>query len=186
MQRRTPQEKKALSYAKDRRNVYGENDKSSRRNIPLHKARQRRAFRKNANQLLQSVISETDDKKLEIIENEIKGLKRKDWWGKCADAPLGEFVQGKLERRKARAGKGKTFRGMLREFIKSLEIEVEQAANGRWIATAKNLSPDIAADGETPELAVRNLRYWVQSAVANAFGSEIKILVNGKFIKPIL
>jgi hypothetical protein len=30
MVRRSPQDKKALSYAKDRRNVYGENDKSSR------------------------------------------------------------------------------------------------------------------------------------------------------------
>ena len=32
--RRSPQEKKALSYARDCRNVYGENDKSSRKNIP--------------------------------------------------------------------------------------------------------------------------------------------------------
>jgi hypothetical protein len=37
MVRRSPQEKKALSYAKDRRNVYGENDKSSRKNIRRNK-----------------------------------------------------------------------------------------------------------------------------------------------------
>lgn len=35
--RRSPQEKKALSYARDRRNVYGENDKSSRKNIRRNK-----------------------------------------------------------------------------------------------------------------------------------------------------
>ncbi|MFD9407178.1 hypothetical protein ACFWBN_09205 [Streptomyces sp. NPDC059989] len=34
MRQRSPQEKKRLSYLKDRRNVYGENQKSSRRNIP--------------------------------------------------------------------------------------------------------------------------------------------------------
>lgn len=33
MTRRDPQEKKALSYAKDRRNDYGENDKGSRKGI---------------------------------------------------------------------------------------------------------------------------------------------------------
>lgn len=35
--RLTPQQKKALSYERDRRNVYDENDKSSRKNIPLRK-----------------------------------------------------------------------------------------------------------------------------------------------------
>lgn len=35
---RGPQEKKALSYARDRRNGYGENDKSSRKAIPARKA----------------------------------------------------------------------------------------------------------------------------------------------------
>ncbi len=38
MARRTPQEKKALSYVKDRRNDYGENDKSSRKNIRREQA----------------------------------------------------------------------------------------------------------------------------------------------------
>ena len=35
--RSSPQEKKRLSYAKDRRNDYGENDKSSRKNIRRNK-----------------------------------------------------------------------------------------------------------------------------------------------------
>ncbi|MEL6682968.1 MAG: hypothetical protein AAFQ09_10020 [Pseudomonadota bacterium] len=44
--RRTPQEKKALSYAKDRKNNYGENNKSSRKNIPLSKAKAIRSMRR--------------------------------------------------------------------------------------------------------------------------------------------
>jgi hypothetical protein len=35
---KTPQEKKKLSYMKDRRNTYGENGKSSRKSIRLSKA----------------------------------------------------------------------------------------------------------------------------------------------------
>jgi len=34
MNRKTPQQKKAESYANDRRNTYGENDKASRKAIP--------------------------------------------------------------------------------------------------------------------------------------------------------
>ncbi|MHC2522796.1 hypothetical protein [Bradyrhizobium diazoefficiens] len=34
---KTPREKKQLSYANDRRNTYGENQKSSRKNIPRSK-----------------------------------------------------------------------------------------------------------------------------------------------------
>lgn len=183
--RRTPQAKKALSYAKDRRNVYGENDKSSRRNITLRKARQRRSFRKNANQLLQGVIGAFDEKEFEIVENKLRILKRKDWWGKIPDVSLGEFVQRKLERRKNDAGKGKTARKKIREVLKELEIEVEETAGGRWIAMAANLS-NVSADGETREKAVSNLRYLVRAAVANVLGFDTRILVDEKFIKPIL
>lgn len=41
---KTPQDKKALSYAKDRRNTYGENDKSSRKAIPARKAGESRVL----------------------------------------------------------------------------------------------------------------------------------------------
>ena len=36
---KTPQQKKRLSYEHDRRNSYGENQKSSRKNIPKSKQR---------------------------------------------------------------------------------------------------------------------------------------------------
>ena len=44
--RKTPQEKKILSYAKDCRNNYGENDKSSRKAIPRRKQQQRQNERR--------------------------------------------------------------------------------------------------------------------------------------------
>ena len=45
---RSPGEKKALSYAKDRRNCYRANDKASRKAIPLRKAKSHRADRRKA------------------------------------------------------------------------------------------------------------------------------------------
>ena len=50
--RRSPHEKKALSYEKDRRSIYGENDKSSRKNIPLRKRLVNKANRHAAQQQL--------------------------------------------------------------------------------------------------------------------------------------
>lgn len=46
---RTPQEKKRLSLQRDRRNLYMENSKGSRKAIPLRKAIKRRAVRRISN-----------------------------------------------------------------------------------------------------------------------------------------
>ncbi|MFE2009824.1 hypothetical protein [Streptomyces sp. NPDC059491] len=48
MERRTPQEKKRLSYLKDHRNNYGENDKSSRKSIRRNKRFPNSANRRHA------------------------------------------------------------------------------------------------------------------------------------------
>ena len=90
--RKTPQEKKRLSYAKDRRNTYGENDKSSRRNIPAAKARQRRANRRVAHQVLTTAG-----------EEQLGLIRPKTRWRKAPDTPLGEVVRRKLEARESRA-----------------------------------------------------------------------------------
>jgi hypothetical protein len=45
MKERTPQEKKSLSLAKDRRNVYGEAPHGARKSIPLKKKLRNRANR---------------------------------------------------------------------------------------------------------------------------------------------
>ncbi|MGI8668496.1 MAG: hypothetical protein ACR2J3_01470 [Aridibacter sp.] len=184
MKRKTPQEKKALSYAKDRRNNYGENDKSSRKNIPLSKSLQKRAYRKNANQILQNVKGETDIEDLEIVENEVKSMKKGNW-KKYPDVPLGEIVKQKLEWREAHAGKGKTALKKVREILENLEVEVKQETGNRWIAKATNLS-NIEAVGETPERAIEKLKYIAGAAIQNEMGFEVHISVNGEVIKPTL
>lgn len=184
MKQKTPQEKKALSYAKDCRNDYGANDKSSRKNIPLRKARQNRVFRKTSNQVLQNVVGETDLEKLEILENQIRSIKKGDW-KKVSDAPLGEFVKNKLEWRENHAGKGKAALKSIREIIENLEIEVEQETGNRWIATATNLL-NITAVGETPERAIQKLKYFAHAAIGNELGFDIQILINDKLTKPFL
>ncbi len=52
---KSPQEKKQLSLERDRRNVYGENAKSSRKNIPKSKRLSQRSARKAANTPLQAI-----------------------------------------------------------------------------------------------------------------------------------
>jgi hypothetical protein len=49
---KTPQQKKRLSYDHDRRNSYGENQKSSRKNIPKSKQRSHQEERRSVRQVL--------------------------------------------------------------------------------------------------------------------------------------
>jgi hypothetical protein len=103
MARRSPQEKKALSYAKDRRNDYGENDKSSRKRIRRNKRVPNRADRHREHQVLAIAagIRVLD----EVVEQaEAKLLAKKSmWmtkrWRKYRDAPLADIVENRLRRR---------------------------------------------------------------------------------------
>jgi hypothetical protein len=97
--RRSPQEKKALSYARDRRNDYGENDKSSRKNIRRSKKRDHRTSRHRENQVLGEAARGLEDTDLaEHAETALLGRRRLTW-RKYRDAPLGETVVRKLRRR---------------------------------------------------------------------------------------
>lgn len=49
---KTPQQKKQLSYEHDRRNTHGENQKSSRKNIPRSKQRSHQDERRSVRQTL--------------------------------------------------------------------------------------------------------------------------------------
>lgn len=101
--RRSPQEKKALSYAKDRRNTYGENDKSSRRNIRRNKRVPNRADRHRERQVLSTATGPVAA--AEVAERaEVKLLAKKSMWAtkrwrKRRDTPLAEVVEHKLRRR---------------------------------------------------------------------------------------
>ncbi|ONI83571.1 hypothetical protein ALI22I_34385 [Saccharothrix sp. ALI-22-I] len=96
--RRTPQEKKRLSYAKDRRNVYGENDKSSRKNIPRGRQRAHRANRRGADQALRAALGPADEAVADRAEQVVR-TRRPAVFRKAPDAPLGEVVAGRLRRR---------------------------------------------------------------------------------------
>jgi hypothetical protein len=98
MSSRSPQEKKALSYARDGRNTYGENDKSSRKNIPLRKRLVNRANRHSTQQKLSSGTGEVDLDLAEVVEERALG-KRPKAWSKVPDIPLRDWVQRQSSRR---------------------------------------------------------------------------------------
>ena len=81
---RSPIEKKKLSYAKDRVNTYGENDKSSRKAIPLRK------------KLANSQVRQADKRNLKKDFEEIPLTRKKPSWRKEPDTTLGAHLEGKL------------------------------------------------------------------------------------------
>lgn len=103
MKRRlTPQEKKALSYEHDRRNGYGENDKASRKAIPLRKAKEHRKTRREARSKL-VVIDRLPSVAAETFESSLRqNVSRKGSWKKVPDTALGEHLDRQLARRSSR------------------------------------------------------------------------------------
>ncbi len=103
MVRRSPPEKKALSYARDRRNAYGENDKSSRKNIRRNKRIPNRSDRHREHQVLG--IATGIRVIPEVVEHaEMKLLAKKSmWmtrrWRKRPDFPLADIVEYRLRQR---------------------------------------------------------------------------------------
>jgi hypothetical protein len=100
---RSPQEKKALSYAKDRRNTYGENDKASRKLIPLRKAMENRQDRRKVAQEV-ATLSSLDEASADLLESSVRhDVHRVGGWRKGADQPLGKIVTWAKEARENRA-----------------------------------------------------------------------------------
>jgi hypothetical protein len=93
--RRTPQDEKRLSYAKDCRNTYGQNDKASRRAIPRAKALGHRANRRVA----RAALSGPD------AEAALGLLRSRSTWRKAPDTPLGQVIRRTLEARESRASR---------------------------------------------------------------------------------
>ncbi len=96
-----------MSYARDRRNDYGENDKSSRKNIRRNKRIPNRADRHRERQVLTaaagSVVAMEAAEQVEIRLLAKKSMWVTKRWRKWRDAPLAEVVEYKL-RRRARTG----------------------------------------------------------------------------------
>ena len=126
MTRKIPQEKKTLSYARDRRNIYGESDKGSRVSIRRNKTFPTRAFRKNINDVLQSAVGAVDLEKAEAVDVKVGGIKRRKW-KKFADAPLGKIVRGQLE----------TGERPIRRRLKGGMKNVVKEETTEWIRTTK-------------------------------------------------
>ena len=99
MTKRTPQEKKELSYKRDRRNVYGEAPHAARKSVPLRKALRNRANRHVANQALAYQGPIPDEERADELESHMHHRAPRHW-EKHPDAPLGEVIAEKSRKRK--------------------------------------------------------------------------------------
>jgi hypothetical protein len=100
--RRTPQEKKRLSYECDYVFFSVNNDKSSRKSWPAKKARVNQEFRRKVNQALRTSSALDHDE----VETAAKNIQREKirQWGKIS---LGEAVQYDRAARATRHGRHK-------------------------------------------------------------------------------
>jgi hypothetical protein len=98
--RRSPQQDKALSYARDRRYAYGNNSKAARKAVPRRKRWVNKVNRHAEHQLLAQGRGMADAGRAEDIQDRLTGRRPKRW-RKHPDIPLGRL----LERRRQRVGK---------------------------------------------------------------------------------
>jgi hypothetical protein len=96
--KRTPQDKKALSLAKDRRNVYGESPHGARKSIPKNKRFRARTERRAAKVPLQTIDNEAVA--VDAAAGRAEQKRKQSWWTKLPDEPLGVVLAANRERRK--------------------------------------------------------------------------------------
>jgi hypothetical protein len=99
---KTPQEKKQLSYDLDCRNMYFENNKSSRKNIPRSKQRSHQDERRTLRQVLSVAEGLVESDVLDDVQSQalLKGKRKKlGAFYKRPDKPLREVVQRRLRAR---------------------------------------------------------------------------------------
>jgi hypothetical protein len=100
---KTPQDKKRQSYEHDRRNTYGENHKSSRKNISRSKQRSHQDERRSVRQVLSSAQARIASEVADEAQSQalVKGrIKKLQGFRKSPDRPLGEVVERRLRRRR--------------------------------------------------------------------------------------
>jgi hypothetical protein len=96
--RRSPQDKKILSYLKDRRNAYGESDKASRKAIPARKAWVNRSYRRSVRE-----VTRTEADQIDVLTDDVEQVRRKSW-KKSPDRTLGEHLNNRWRVRQERGG----------------------------------------------------------------------------------
>jgi hypothetical protein len=124
-QRRSPQEKKRLSYTRDRRNDYGENDKSSRRNIARNKRVRHRADRHHQRQLLAAAVGPVDEDTQALPDRLTlpRRAQRGDRWRKQPDVQLGLHIARALKRRAGQGSSADTERERIRKVLRNTAID---------------------------------------------------------------
>lgn len=105
MKNRSPQEKKELSYQRDRRNCYGESPHGARKSIPLQKALRNRANRHAQNLPLNLLGHALDEEVADEAESKIHQRAPRDW-KKYPDAPLAEVINKKKKDRETMRTQG--------------------------------------------------------------------------------
>ena len=111
---KNPGEKKRLSLKRDRRNIFGENSKASRKNIARGKQRRQMTERRAIAQILGQLSGQIDDDaaleaelniKMKITNSKHRGFE------KNPDRPLGEVIQRRLRRRREKGMLGAAANG---------------------------------------------------------------------------
>ena len=95
---KSPRQKKVASLARDRRSVYGENDKATRKNLPRKKARLNRAFRHEVHEGLRVDGAPVGGLELDELDASVSAVRRKKF-KKLPDLPLVEFIDRQREKR---------------------------------------------------------------------------------------
>jgi hypothetical protein len=90
--RRSPQEEKALSYAKDRRYAYGNNSKAARKAVPRRKRWVNKANRHAEQRFLAEGRGPVDVGRAEDAEDRLQGRRPKRW-RKLPGMPLGRMLE---------------------------------------------------------------------------------------------
>jgi hypothetical protein len=96
--RRSPQEEKALSYARDCRYAYGNNSKAARKAVPRRKRWVNKANRHAEQQLLAEARGQVNADHAEGVEARLRGRQPKRW-RKYPDMPLGQVLELQQQRR---------------------------------------------------------------------------------------
>jgi len=113
---RSPQDRKVLSYLKDRRNSYGEHDKGSRKTIPARKAWVNRTYRRAVRQVTRTEADEIDE-----LASDVTAVRRKPW-KKVSDQPLGHHLNNRWRVRQERGGNEPSTSELREEAIRRANI----------------------------------------------------------------
>lgn len=145
---KTPQEKKRLSLKKDRRNTYGENNKSSRTGIALSKAKAHRRIRHRQDNLLHTLPDVANEDALVALENNVKGQVPPQW-RKYPDTPLGEVLERqtawRAEQAKRVADRPFVLKQTVAEFMTHwFDAELRQARPPEYESVEKLVEHDLA------------------------------------------